>query len=98
MPPTIAPSPKPTAIAPLVGTEFIPETDEGFLSLRLNTPVGSSLEYTDGKVQQVEAMLKDVPEVALAMTTIGTDEGRNYARVNLRLVDKDKRTRSQKQI
>jgi multidrug efflux pump subunit AcrB len=53
------------AIVPLVGTEFIPEADEGFISLRLNTPVGSSLEYTDGKVQQVEAMLKDIPEFAL---------------------------------
>ncbi|HET7032007.1 MAG TPA: efflux RND transporter permease subunit [Casimicrobiaceae bacterium] len=86
------------AIVPLVGTEFIPETDEGFLSLRLNTPVGSSLEYTDSKVQQVEAMLKGVPEIALAMTTIGTEEGRNYARVNLRLVDRKDRKRSQKEI
>jgi CzcA family heavy metal efflux pump len=86
------------AIVPLVGTEFIPETDEGFISLRLNTPVGSSLEYTDGKVQQVEAMLKNVPEIALAMTTIGTEEGRNYARVNLRLVDRKERNRSQKEI
>ena len=69
-------------VVPLVGTEFIPETDEGFLSLRLNTPVGSSLEYTDGKVRQVEAMLKGIPEIVLAMTTIGTDDGRNYARIN----------------
>ena len=49
------------AIVPLVGTEFIPSADEGFISLRLNTPVGSSLEYTDGKVQQVEAALKSLP-------------------------------------
>jgi len=86
------------AIVPLVGTEFIPEADEGFLSLRLNTPVGSSLEYTDSKVQQVEAMLKEVPEIALAMTTIGTDEGRNYGRINLRLVERKDRKRSQKEI
>ena len=46
------------AIVPLVGTEFVPQADEGFISLRLNTPVGSSLEYTDTKVQQVEAALK----------------------------------------
>ena len=42
-------------IAALVGTEFVPEADQGFLSLRLNTPVGSSLEQTDSKVRQVEA-------------------------------------------
>jgi hydrophobe/amphiphile efflux-1 (HAE1) family protein len=85
-------------VVPLVGTEFVPESDEGFISLRLNTPVGSSLEYSDGKVRQVEAALKAVPEIALTMTTIGTDEGRNYARVNLKLVDRAHRTRSQKQI
>ncbi len=85
-------------IVPLVGTEFIPESDQGFLSLRLNTPVGSSLDYTDGKVRQVEAALKAFPEIALAMTTIGTEEGRNYARINLKLVGRAERTRSHKDI
>jgi hydrophobe/amphiphile efflux-1 (HAE1) family protein len=85
-------------LVPLVGTEFIPEADEGFLSLRLNTPVGSSLEYTDGKVRQVEDVLKGVPEIALAMTTVGTEEGRNYARVNLKLVPRSQRSRSQKDV
>jgi multidrug efflux pump subunit AcrB len=86
------------AIVPLVGTEFVPEADEGFLSLRLNTPVGSSLEYSDRKVREVEDALKAIPEIALAMTTIGTDEGRNYARVNLKLVDRAQRDRSQKEV
>ncbi len=86
------------AVVPLVGTEFVPETDQGFISLRLNTPVGSSLEYSDGKVRQVEEALKKVPEIALTMTTIGTEEGRNYARVNLKLVDRSDRSRSQKEL
>ena len=68
------------------------------LSLRLNTPVGSSLEYTDSKVRQVEAALKSFPELALVMTTIGTEEGRNYARVNLKLADRKDRSRTQKEI
>ena len=85
-------------VVPLIGTEFIPEADQGFLSLRLNTPVGSSLEYTDGKVKQVEATLKSVPEIALTMTTIGTEDGRNYARVNLKLAERADRVRSQKEI
>src|SRR5437899_2447242 len=86
------------AIVPLVGTEFVPESDQGFISLRLNTPVGSSLEYTDSKARQVEAALKSIPEIALTMTTIGTEEGRNYARVNLKLVDLQHRSRSQKDL
>ena len=85
-------------LVPLVGTEFIPEADQGFLSLRLNTPVGSSLEYTDTKVRQVEDVLKTIPEIALAMTTVGTEEGHNYARVNLKLTERSARTRSQKQV
>jgi multidrug efflux pump subunit AcrB len=32
------------------------------------------------------------------MTTVGTDEGRNYARVNLRLVDRTQRARSKKEL
>ncbi|MBK9702329.1 MAG: efflux RND transporter permease subunit [Betaproteobacteria bacterium] len=86
------------ALVPLIGTEFVPEADNGFISLRLNTPVGSSLAHTDGKVAQVEAALKAFPEIDLVMTTVGTDEGRNYARVNLRLVDRTLRSRSQKEL
>ena len=86
------------AIVPLVGTEFVPQADEGFISLRLNTPVGSSLEYTDTKVQQVEAALKSFDDIALTMTTVGSTEGRNYARINLKLTDKAHRKRTQKEI
>ena len=85
-------------VVPLVGTEFIPQADESFVSLRLNTPVGSSLEYTDGKVRQVEEELKAFPEIELAMTTVGTEDGRNYARVNLKLVERARRSRSQKEV
>ncbi|MDE2359832.1 MAG: efflux RND transporter permease subunit, partial [Betaproteobacteria bacterium] len=85
-------------IVPLVGTEFIPEVDQGFISLRLNTPVGSSLEYTNAKVAEAEQVLKRFPEISMAMTTIGTDDGRNYARVNLKLTDRSKRARSQKDL
>ncbi len=85
-------------VVPLVGTEFVPQADQGFISLRLNTPVGSSLAYTNTKVMQVEQVLKTFPEIELAMTTVGTDEGRNYARVDLRLADRANRKRSQKDL
>ena len=86
------------ALVPLIGTEFIPQADQGFISLRLNTPVGSSLEYTDSKVRQVEDALATFPDVVLAMTTVGTDEGRNYARINLKLTDRDQRALSQQDL
>ena len=42
------------ALTPLVGSEFVPETDQGFTQLALRMPVGSSLERTDAKVRQIE--------------------------------------------
>src|SRR5215468_3593132 len=86
------------ALLPFIGKEFQPQVDESFISLRLNTPVGTSLEFTDSKVREVEAVLKQFPEIVLAMTTVGTQDGRNYARVNARLTDRGARTRSQKDI
>ena len=85
-------------IVPLVGVEFFPPQDQSFVSLRVNTPVGSSLEYTDAKVREVEEALKNFPEIELAMTTVGTEDGRNYARVNLKLVARAKRNRSQLEL
>jgi len=81
------------AIVPLVGTEFVPETDEGRSSFRLTTPVGSSLEYTDAKARQVEELLRAYPEVEMMIANVGTGDGRNVARIDVRLVDRHKKAR-----
>ncbi|HEX5864032.1 MAG TPA: efflux RND transporter permease subunit, partial [Casimicrobiaceae bacterium] len=86
------------ALLPFIGKEFSPQVDESFISLRLNTPVGTSLEFTDSKVREVEAVLKRFPEIVLAMTTVGTQDGRNYARVNVKLTGRGERARSQKEL
>ncbi len=86
-------------LMPLVGGEMFPETDEGFISLSFKTPVGSSLQYTDSKVQQVEAALAEFKEIDSKSTTIGTWNGRNAAQVNLKLTDiKKTKRRSQKEM
>ena len=86
-------------LLPFIGKEFSPQVDESFISLRLNTPVGTSLEFTDKKVREAEAALKQFPEIVLAMTTVGSAwDGRNYARINLKLTERDKRARSQKDL
>ena len=43
-------------LMPLIGTEFLPEQDQGVMVLRVNTPIGSSLQYTDAKVRDVESV------------------------------------------
>ena len=86
-------------IVPLVGTEFMPDSDRGFISLRLNTPIGSSLEYTDTKIFQVEESLKSFPEIDIRDTNVGTDDGKNYARINLKLTDRHQTgRRTQKEL
>ncbi len=49
-------------------------------------------------MRQVEAVLKHFPEIVLVMTTVGTCDGRNYARINLRLTERSARERSQKEL
>ena len=78
-------------VLPLVGTEFFPESDEGRTSFRITTPVGSSLAYTDSKARQVEEVVRSYPEVDMIVANVGTGEGRNVARVEVRLVERDKR-------
>ena len=50
--------------------------------------MGSSLEYTDAKTRQVEAILRGFPEVEVAAANVGTEEGRNVARVDVKLTDR----------
>lgn len=46
-----------------VGSEFLPEFDEGAFVLDYNSPPGTSLVETDKILKHVEDMLKDTPEV-----------------------------------
>ncbi len=50
-------------MVPLLGTEFVPKADFSETSLNFYTPVGSSLEATEAKAQQVEGILREMPEV-----------------------------------
>ena len=58
-------------LAPLVGSEFVPQTDQGFTQLALRMPVGSSLERTDAKVRQIEALIGTIPEIENVATWVG---------------------------
>jgi hydrophobe/amphiphile efflux-1 (HAE1) family protein len=91
------------ALAPLVGTEFIPQTDQGFTQLSIRMPVGASLARSDEKVRQVEEIVASFPEVKNVSTTVGGQGsgfsvGRNQASINIGLVDRGERKRSQKDV
>ena len=86
-------------LVPMIGGEMFPETDQGWVNLRFKTPVGSSLEYTDSKVRQIEQALKEFPEIDSLVANVGTQDGRNAAEVNLKLTDiKTHKRRSQQEL
>ena len=85
-------------LAPLVGSEFVPQTDQGFTQLALRMPVGSSLERTDAKVRQIEEIVLAMPEVKMVSTWVGGAGQRNQSWLNIALKDKKDRSRSQKQV
>jgi HAE1 family hydrophobic/amphiphilic exporter-1 len=87
-------------MVPLLGTEFVPKADFSETSLNFYTPVGSSLEATEAKARQVEAIMREFPEVKYTLSTINTGnaQGKIYASIYVRLVDRKERTRSADQM
>ncbi|MDP2018951.1 efflux RND transporter permease subunit [Hydrogenophaga sp.] len=83
-------------VLPLLGTEFVPKADFSETSLSFHTPVGSSLQATEAKTREVEAILRQFPEVKYTLSTLNTGiaQGTMYASVYVRLVDRKDRTLS----
>lgn len=84
------------AMVPMLGTEFVPKSDFSETTLNFHTPVGSSLEVTEAKARQVEAIVREFPETRYTLTTINTGnaQGKIYASIYIRLLDRKDRTRS----
>ncbi|MEN9483777.1 MAG: hypothetical protein RJB37_1657 [Pseudomonadota bacterium] len=88
------------ALVKSLGTEFVPKADYSETFVSFNTPVGSSLEVTEGKVREVEAILRERPEVRYTLATINTGQaqGKIYAQIYIRLVDRQERALNQDQL
>jgi cobalt-zinc-cadmium resistance protein CzcA len=64
------------AAAPFLGSEFLPELDEGDIWVRAKLPVGVSLEGAQRYVQQLRATLLEFPEVRTVVSQTGSpDDG-----------------------
>jgi len=71
-----------------LGNEFSPEEDEARFIVSLKAPLGSSIDYTLGKLNEVEQILKGHEEVNGLFSTIGTgSRGQvNKAKIYVNLV------------
>jgi HAE1 family hydrophobic/amphiphilic exporter-1 len=87
-------------MVPLLGTEFVPKADYSETAINFYTPVGSSLEVTEARARQVETVLREMPEVRYTLATInsGDAQGKIYASIYVRLVDRKARSRSVDQM
>lgn len=88
------------ALPKYIGFEFVPQADLGEQVVSLETPVGSSLEYTEAKLRQVDAALREFPEIEYTYGTVNTGyaNGKNQASLYLRLKPLKERTRSPDQL
>ena len=83
-------------MVPLLGTEFVPKADFSETTVNFYTPAGSSIEATEAKAKQVEALVRELPEVRYTLATLNTGnaQGKMYASIYVRLVDRKARSRS----
>lgn len=75
-------------LLPLIGTEFMPQTDEGVLFIGFEGLSGDRLNTTVENIKPVEELLKLRPEVVSILTTIGSgSQPVNKGGILVRLVD-----------
>ncbi|CAF0693453.1 efflux RND transporter permease subunit [Candidatus Methylacidithermus pantelleriae] len=91
--------------------EFLPPQDTGYFLLRVQAPIGSSLEFTTRKLIQCEELLRKHPEVASFFGQVGgptfrtgapagnlVDSEVNVGTIYVSLVPRERRRKSQAQL
>ena len=100
------------ALVPLIGSEFIPVTDESQFRIIVRAPVGQRVEKTEQQVAEIERVIRETAspkELETVVSSVGVlqqgrsslfnpNTGPHTAIVQVYLVSPDKRTRNQIQI
>ena len=88
-----------------LGTEFMPQSDEGRITIAIRLQTGTRVERTVALARKIDSFIDSIPEMDIMSTSAGSNEegsflaifqrsGSNVINYNTRLVDLDKRTRS----
>lgn len=97
-------------VMPFVGSEFMPEQDQSRISARVELPIGTRFEKTGEACQEINQILeKNVPELYTYYdrwgvgemgigTILGYEEASNTGNITARLVHKNQRKASPRQI
>ncbi|MDY0038385.1 MAG: efflux RND transporter permease subunit, partial [Zoogloea oleivorans] len=83
-----------------VGKAFAPEQDEGRFLVSVRTPLGSSIDYTDSKLREVEAILNGHESIRteFALIGLGTAGQVNQGTVVVRMAPREERSVRQQDI
>jgi HAE1 family hydrophobic/amphiphilic exporter-1 len=79
----------------------MPQSDQEQTALEVETPVGSSIGYTESKAVEVSRWLATQPEVTLTYLTVGgaqQNNAINKGQIFIKLTPKDTRKRTQQQF
>lgn len=89
----------------VIGVEFMPESDEGFIQMRIKTPIGTNIDTTRRTVDKIYDIIEEkVPERDITFLQIGRGgeeqgvEASNRAEIWMTLADREERTKSDKEI
>jgi len=63
----------------MVGTELIPQMDQGQFSISASLPKGTNIETTDKVMQDIYNRIKDIPEIDVTYLSIGSAGTTNLA-------------------
>ncbi|MFW6137922.1 MAG: efflux RND transporter permease subunit [Spirochaetota bacterium] len=85
----------------VIGVEFMPHSDEGFIQMRIQTPVGSTIERTRRAVDRIYNVIEEnVPERKIVFTQVGRtgemtgNQSPDRAEIWITLIEQDRRDRT----
>jgi len=87
--------------ATIGGFGFVPVSDQSELNIAIETPPGSSLDYTTLKTEEIARIIRQRKEVAYTYTTVGSGTGSgevDNGAIYVRLVPKKDRSLSQDEL
>lgn len=64
------------------GSDFMPVQDEGRFIISVKTPIGSSINYTEKKIGEIEKVLARDGDIASYFVTVGADRSRQVSKAS----------------
>lgn len=81
----------------VIGSEYMPRTDEGSFRISVELPVGQNIEQTNQVIANLEQYMSTIPEVTNYLSSVGTPTSNNGS-LSVQLADRSLRSRTVWQV